>query len=110
VPVGFSFAADPDDRNEWTQFFTAFENGRLALLVDGDDFVFVGRDRVTDTDDRSDGTAAERRAERPPESAHEEVVDPEAERRADEAADQETLDNHRDEEPFESEDGVGPRG
>ena len=103
-PVGFSFADDPDARIEWSRFFTAFENGRLALLVDGDDFGFVDRDRVADTDDRSPDAVDARRSERRQADARrrQEVVDPNSDRRADEATDQENVDNHRDEEPFES--------
>jgi hypothetical protein len=103
VPVGFSFADDPDDRIEWTRFFTAFENGRLALLVDGADFAFVDRDRVADTGGEPDLTD-ERRTERrrASERHYDEVVDPQANHRADEAAEQENVDNHRDDEPFQS--------
>lgn len=101
VPLGFRFG-ETDDRLDWSRFFTSFENGRLALLVDGTDFAFVDRDRVADTDDdRPDATRERRSERRRAEDRHrDEVVDPNSDHRADEAADQENVDNHRDEEPF----------
>jgi hypothetical protein len=102
-PIGFAFDDDPDDRIDWSRFFTSFENGQLALLVDGSDFAFVDRNRVADTDDHSPETEEARQSEREraKERHQEEVVDPKADRRADEAADQENVDGHRDEEPFQ---------
>ena len=103
VPLGFRFE-EGDDRLDWSRFFTTFEHGRLALLVDGTDFAFVDRDRVADTDDdRPDAVRARRSERRRAEDRHrDEVIDPNSERRADEATDQENADDHRDEEPFES--------
>jgi hypothetical protein len=104
VPVGFALEDDPDDDIAWEKFFTSFENGRLALLVDGSNFAFVDRDRVAETDDRSAEAVEQQRSERrrAEERHHDEVTDPHSEHRADEAADQENVDNHRDEQPFES--------
>ena len=103
VPLGFRFEG-AEERLDWSRFFTSFENGRLALLVDGSDFAFVDRDRVADTDDDRPDAERERRSERRRAEEHhrDEVVDPKSDHRADEAAEQENVDNHRDEEPFES--------
>lgn len=95
VPIGVATGVEVDDRIEWSTFFDAFENGRLAILVDGDDAEFVDRDRVTATgNDRA--VADEDRGE--PDAP----ADPDEQRRTVEAADQENTDNHRDEKPFES--------
>ncbi len=95
APVGLSTGVEVEDRIEWSTFFDAFESGRLALLVDGDDVEFVDRDRVADTgDDRPVDDDARGEPDAP--------ADPDERRREAEAADQENVDNHRDEEPFQS--------
>lgn len=95
APIAVSTDVEVDDRIEWSTFFDAFENGRLAMLVDGTDAEFVGRDRVTATgDDRAVADEARSDPDAP--------ADPDERRREAEAADQENVDNHRDEKPFES--------
>jgi len=104
VPIDLSSADDPADRIDWTAFFDAFEHGRLALLVDGRSVEFVDRDRVAETDEdlptARDARRSERRRART--CQQDEVVDPAATEREAEAADQENVDSHRDEEPFRS--------
>jgi hypothetical protein len=95
APIDVATDVEVDDRIEWSTFFDAFENARLAMLVDGDDVEFVNRDRIAETgDDHPIADDARGEPDAP--------ADPAEQRREIEAADQENIDNHRDEEPFQS--------
>jgi hypothetical protein len=106
VPVGLLLDGDAagDAHLDWDAFVGTLADAGLALRVDGADHEFVDRERVTGTGDEPEGAREARQAarRRDRERRRSTVEDPDAERREDEAADQENLDSHRDEEPFRS--------
>jgi len=106
LPFALSFASagSGDEHVQWDAFLETLEDAGLALRVDGSDHEFVDRARVTGTGDGAGATREERReaTRRARARRRSTVEDSDAERREDEAADQENVDGHRDEEPFQS--------